>query len=228
MWIINKHLRAKHLPEDGVRWVFQIPFQDESETYPLEACPHYHLHPFVRIKPQLSSRGSPSMIYRGRGPNRNVIHGVLLKIYDLIFKFRNKSSILDLLFLTVPISACHCSRSELPIFSKFDFLQFLLAPSCRSKIVICFRMLFKSDLRILLLNSGDPQSSLARFLNSDMQRSPKFTSAAALPRSAPIPVPLQSECVKERPNRRNCGLHGTTRTASSRMVFAEMDNADLV
>ena len=27
---------------------------------------------------------------------------VLLKIYDLIFKFRNKSSILDLLFLTVP------------------------------------------------------------------------------------------------------------------------------
>ena len=26
---------------------------------------------------------------------------VLLKIYDLIFKFRNKSSILDLLFLTV-------------------------------------------------------------------------------------------------------------------------------
>ena len=36
-------------------------------------------------------------------------------------------------------------------------------------------MLFKSDLRILLLNSGDPQSSLARFLNSDLQRSPKFT-----------------------------------------------------
>ena len=28
---------------------------------------------------------------------------VLLKIYDLIFKFRNKSSILDLLFLTVPV-----------------------------------------------------------------------------------------------------------------------------
>ena len=73
------------------------------------------------------------------------------------------------------ISACHCSRSELPIFSKFDFLQFLSAPSCRSKVVICFRMLFKSDLRILLLNSGDPQSSLARFLNSDLQRSPKFT-----------------------------------------------------
>ena len=48
---------------------------------------------------------------------------------------------------------------------------------------------------------------------------------AALPRSAPIPVPLQSECVKERPNRRNRGLHGTVRTASSRMAFAEMDNA---
>ena len=28
---------------------------------------------------------------------------VLLKIYDLIFKFRNKSCILDLLFLTVPV-----------------------------------------------------------------------------------------------------------------------------
>ena len=38
-------------------------------------------------------------------------------------------------------------------------------------------MLFKSELRILLLNSGDPQSSLARFLNSDLQRSPKFTRA---------------------------------------------------
>ena len=50
-------------------------------------------------------------------------------------------------------------------------------------------------------------------------------SCAAPPRSAPIPVPLQSECVKERPNRRNCGRHGTTKTASSRMVFAEMDNA---
>ena len=34
VWIINKHLRAKCLPEDGIRWVFQIPFQDESETYP--------------------------------------------------------------------------------------------------------------------------------------------------------------------------------------------------
>ena len=43
--------------------------------------------------------------------------------------------------------------------------------------------------------------------------------------SAPIPVPLQSECVKERPNRKNCGRHGTAKTASSRMVFAEMDNA---
>ena len=32
---------------------------------------------------------------------------VLLKIYDLIFKFRNKSSILDLLFLTVPILLAH-------------------------------------------------------------------------------------------------------------------------
>ena len=34
---------------------------------------------------------------------------------------------------------------------------------------------------------------------------------AALPRSAPIPIPLQSKCVKERPNRRNRGLHGTAR-----------------
>ena len=76
MWIVNKHLRAKCLPEDGIRWVFQIPFQDESETYPFEDCPHYHLHPFVRTKPQLNSRGSPSMIYRGRSPNRNVIHGI--------------------------------------------------------------------------------------------------------------------------------------------------------
>ena len=38
-------------------------------------------------------------------------------------------------------------------------------------------MLFKSELRILLLNSGDPQSSLAHFLNSDSQGSPKFTRA---------------------------------------------------
>ena len=38
-------------------------------------------------------------------------------------------------------------------------------------------MLFKSELRILLLNSGDPQSSLARFLNSSIQGSPKFTRA---------------------------------------------------
>ena len=76
MWIINKHLRAKCLPEDSIRWVFQIPFQDESETYPFEACPHYHLHPFVRTKPQLNSRGSPSMIYRGHSSNRNVIHGI--------------------------------------------------------------------------------------------------------------------------------------------------------
>ena len=48
---------------------------------------------------------------------------------------------------------------------------------------------------------------------------------AALPRSAPIPVPLQSECVKQRPNRRNRGRHDTARIASSRMAFAEMDNA---
>ena len=34
-----------------------------------------------------------------------------------------------------------------------------------------------SMLRILLLNSGDPQSSLAHFLNSDLQGSPKFTRA---------------------------------------------------
>ena len=47
---------------------------------------------------------------------------------------------------------------------------------------------------------------------------------AALSRSAPIPIPLQSKCVKERPNRRNRGLHGTARTASSRTTFAEMDN----
>ena len=41
-------------------------------------------------------------------------------------------------------------------------------------------MLFKSELRILLLNSGDPQSSPAHFLNSDLQRSPKFTRARLL------------------------------------------------
>ena len=39
--------------------------------------------------------------------------------------------------------------------SESGFPQFLSAPSCRSKVVICFRMLFKSELQTLLLNSGD-------------------------------------------------------------------------
>ena len=69
--------------------------------------------------------------------------------------------------------------------SQFYFPQLLPEPSCRSKVVICFRMLFKSELRILLLNSGDPQSSLARFLNSDLQRSPKFTRAPKFIRAPP-------------------------------------------
>ena len=51
------------------------------------------------------------------------------------------------------------------------------APSCRSKVVIRLASLFKSELRTLLLNSGDPQSSLDHFLNSDLRRSPKFTRA---------------------------------------------------
>ena len=52
------------------------------------------------------------------------------------------------------------------------------APSCRSKAVIRSASVFKGELRTLLLNSGDPQSSLAHFLNSDLQGSPKFTRAS--------------------------------------------------
>ena len=37
--------------------------------------------------------------------------------------------------------------------------------------------MFKGELRTLLLNSGDPQSSPAHFLNSGLQGSPKFTRA---------------------------------------------------
>ena len=37
--------------------------------------------------------------------------------------------------------------------------------------------LSKGELPTLLLNSGDPLSSLAHFLNSDLQGSPKFTRA---------------------------------------------------
>ena len=38
-------------------------------------------------------------------------------------------------------------------------------------------VVFKGELRTLLLNLGDPLSSLAHFLNSDLQGSPKFTRA---------------------------------------------------
>ena len=62
--------------------------------------------------------------------------------------------------------------------SKLDFPQFLPAPSCRSIVMIRLGSLFKSELRTLLLNSGDPQSSPAHFLNSDSQGSPKFTRAS--------------------------------------------------
>ena len=62
--------------------------------------------------------------------------------------------------------------------SKLDFPQFLPAPSCRSIIVIRLDLLFKSELRTLLLNSGNPQSSLDHFLNSSLQGSPKFTRAS--------------------------------------------------
>ena len=61
--------------------------------------------------------------------------------------------------------------------SKLDFQRFLPAPSCRSIVVIHLGSLFKSELWTLLLNSGDPQSSPAHFLNSDSQGSPKFTRA---------------------------------------------------
>ena len=61
--------------------------------------------------------------------------------------------------------------------SKLDFPRFLLAPSCRSIVVIRLGSLFKSELRTLLLNSGNPQSSLDHFLNSGLQESPKFTRA---------------------------------------------------
>ena len=43
--------------------------------------------------------------------------------------------------------------------------------------MIRFAAVFKGELRTLLLNSGDPQSSPAHFLNSDSQGSPKFTRA---------------------------------------------------
>ena len=61
--------------------------------------------------------------------------------------------------------------------SKLDFQRFLPAPSCRSIVVIRLGSLFKSELRTLLLNSGNPQSSLDHFLNSGLQGSPKFTRA---------------------------------------------------
>ena len=61
--------------------------------------------------------------------------------------------------------------------SKLDFPRFLPAPSCRSIVVIRLGSLFKSELRTLLLNSGNPQSSLDHFLNSGLQGSPKFTRA---------------------------------------------------
>ena len=61
--------------------------------------------------------------------------------------------------------------------STLDFPRFLPAPSCRSIVVIRLGSLFKSELRTLLLNSGNPQSSLDHFLNSGLQGSPKFTRA---------------------------------------------------
>ena len=61
--------------------------------------------------------------------------------------------------------------------SKLDFPRFLPAPSCRSIVVIRLGSLFKSELRTLLLNSGNPQSSLDHFLNSGLQGSLKFTRA---------------------------------------------------
>ena len=61
--------------------------------------------------------------------------------------------------------------------SKLDFQRFLPAPSCRSIVVIHLGSLFKSELWILLLNSGNPQSSLDHFLNSGLQGSSKFTRA---------------------------------------------------
>ena len=45
------------------------------------------------------------------------------------------------------------------------------------KVVIRSASVFKGELRILLLNSGDLPSGLAHFLNSDLQGSPKFTRA---------------------------------------------------
>ena len=68
------------------------------------------------------------------------------------------------------------------IYRRFPVIRQLSKP-CRSIVVIRLGSLFKSELRTLLLNSGNSQSSLDHFLNSGLQGSPKFTRA---PLQAPI------------------------------------------
>ena len=80
--------------------------------------------------------------------------------------------------------------------SKLDFPRFLPAPSCRSIVVIRLGSLFKSELRTLLLNSGNPQSGLDHFLNSGLQGSPKFTRAQ---RTRQITKIEQSLCTSPHP-----------------------------
>ena len=53
--------------------------------------------------------------------------------------------------------------------------------------MIRFGSLFKSELRTLLLNSGNPQSSLDHLLNSGLQGSPKFTRAFKYVDDLPLP-----------------------------------------
>ena len=73
-------------------------------------------HGVVPISARFRGAGRPAGPGIGRKAGSCVPPGppaarkVLLKIYDLIFKFRNKSSILDLLFLTVPF-VCRFSGS---------------------------------------------------------------------------------------------------------------------
>ena len=41
----------------------------ETDTYPSEAFPHYHLYPFVKELPQLDPRGFPSIAVFGCNNN---------------------------------------------------------------------------------------------------------------------------------------------------------------
>ena len=99
-----------------------------------------------------------------------------------------------------------CSRSELYGPLQAGFLRFLSAPSCRSKVVIRLASPFKSELRALLLNSGDPQSSLDHFLNSDLRGSPKVTRAQRRGHITKFEQSLESVIMKDTAMNKLAGL----------------------